>query len=122
VFPAGAARLTNFNNYPSDTFFNSLTISGVGYTISGSSGNVMILGRDGLLNSATSSTNHYDGPIRLGRAFGLNVTVASGGTLQLGGALSGSGGLVKTGLGTLQLNGAEANTYTGLTDVRGGLL
>src|SRR3954454_19402030 len=34
VFPAGAARLTNFNNYPSDTVFNSLTISGAGYTIS----------------------------------------------------------------------------------------
>jgi len=125
VFPAGAARLINSNNLGntdlSATLYNSLTFSGAGYTISGGSGNLIILGRDGILNSAASGTNRYDGPIRAARV-GLNVAVASGGTLELGGVLSGNGGLIKTGAGTLQLMGPDANTYTGLTDARGGLL
>jgi autotransporter-associated beta strand protein len=119
VFPAGAARLTNFNNFP-NTSFNSLTFSGSGYVISGGPLNVLNLGAGGIVDSDTTGTNSYGGPIQLGAT--RTIDVADGGTLVLGGALSGSGGLTKTGAGALTLNGASANTFTGVTSVRGGAL
>ena len=35
IFPAGAARLKNFNDYPSGTVFGSITVSGSGYHFQG---------------------------------------------------------------------------------------
>src|SRR5262245_50993886 len=35
VFPAGAARLNNTNNFPVNTVFNTLTFTGSNYVISG---------------------------------------------------------------------------------------
>src|SRR5438034_1234043 len=49
-------------------------------------------------------------------------TVAQGGTLELRGVLSGSGGITKTGQGTLTFGAASANAYSGETTVVGGLL
>ncbi|MEP7158805.1 MAG: S8 family serine peptidase, partial [Chloroflexota bacterium] len=37
VFPGGAARLTNTNDFTAGTSFNSITLSGTGYTLSGNS-------------------------------------------------------------------------------------
>ncbi|VGO19925.1 autotransporter-associated beta strand repeat-containing protein [Pontiella sulfatireligans] len=48
--------------------------------------------------------------------------VASGKSLELSGAIGGSGGLAKTGDGTLILSGSTANTYSGDTYVNGGTL
>src|SRR5262249_5474621 len=107
-----------------DRLFNSLTFSGSGYTVSELS-NRIIVGGGGILNFATSGTNRYNGPIRF--AGQRDIGVASGGSLELGGVLSGGSSLggvhiTKTGLGVLTLNGPDANTYTGLMDVTGGLL
>ncbi len=43
-------------------------------------------------------------------------------TLQINGGISGPGGVNKTGAGTLTFVGSDANTYTGGTTVRGGVL
>lgn len=34
-FPAGAAQLASFNDFPINTWFNSLTFSGAGYSVTG---------------------------------------------------------------------------------------
>lgn len=117
VFPSGAADLTSFNNFPDGTTFNSVTISGSGYTISGAAIN---LGDGGMTSSATSGINRYTGAVKLASQHSINV--AFGGSLELTGVLSGSGAFDKTGDGTLTLNGPDANTYTGLTRIEDGVL
>ena len=47
VFPAGAARLSNTNDFPAATSFTSITISGTGYTLSGNSVALGATGIDG---------------------------------------------------------------------------
>ncbi len=47
---------------------------------------------------------------------------ASGTTNTLSGNLEGSGGVTKTGAGTLRITGTTNNTFTGNTDVQGGTL
>lgn len=120
-FPAGALRLTNVNNFPSGTFFRSIRFTGSGYTISAGPLNVICL-EDGIFSTATSGTNSYNGPIQVDNPSILRVDVDDGGTVQLGGAISGTGGLDKADKGTLTLTGADANTYTGETHVFGGKL
>ena len=53
VFPSGAARLSN-NNTLNGASFNSITISGSGYTLSG---NALTLGAGGLADNSIAGTN-----------------------------------------------------------------
>src|SRR4029077_11146797 len=65
IFPSGAARMTNSNNFPSGTQFHSITFSGFGlYTISGGSLNMLNLGAGGI-TSTDLGVNEYNGPIQL---------------------------------------------------------
>jgi len=53
---------------------------------------------------------------------GLTVDGAGTGKVSLGGAITGTGTLTKAGTFTLELNGAAANTYAGVTTVNAGVL
>ena len=68
----------------------------------------------GLVNAGKA----INGPGQFVNNFTANVTTANGGTFA--NAISGQGGLTKTGAGTLTLAGN--NTYTGLTSVQAGTL
>ena len=48
------------------------------------------------------------------------INIASGGTLNLGGVLSGAGNFSTSGAGTLRLSGTAANTYTGIMTIASG--
>ncbi|MDX9867964.1 MAG: autotransporter-associated beta strand repeat-containing protein [Kiritimatiellia bacterium] len=99
------------------------------------SGGEVYLGAGGIV----STTNGFQGRVNLGGVTihaaanwgsllnldltgegGLTVLDSGGGTVTLSGALSGPGGLSKTGTGTLTLNGA--NLFTGTVSVAEGTL
>ncbi|MBA4181478.1 MAG: hypothetical protein C0506_12885 [Anaerolinea sp.] len=92
VFPVGASRLNNTNDFPAGTNFASITVSSGGYTLGG---------------NAVSLTN------------GLTATHASGST-TVGLPVAGAGGVVVSGSGRLILSGA--NTFTGQVRVEDGAL
>ena len=111
VFPEGAAQIAaSDNNFPAGTSFNSITIESAGYELAG---NAISL-------TADIDTTYTSGTSSDSIATDLNsgiVSVAAGGTLDLGGVISGSAGLDLSGGGTLDLQGV--NTYTGTTTVNG---
>jgi autotransporter-associated beta strand protein len=113
IFPGGAARLANTNNYTAGTTFASITISGTGYALSGNS---VALGTAGLTASATGSSNIVSLPLTIAATATFNV--ATNATLSLTGAVSGGGGLTKSGNGTLVLG--AANSYTGASTINAG--
>jgi autotransporter-associated beta strand protein len=119
VFPSGASRLTNHNNFPAGTSFNTVSFSGDGYVITGNN-----IGATNGITSSVASGESDTLSINLVIGSAASVTVSnSGATLILDGVLLGSGnGLQKEGAGTLRLGGASSNTYTGETLVNAGTL
>lgn len=113
VFPAGAARQAVVNDLPSGIAFQSITIAGSGYDLSG---NALSLTR-GVLATYTSGSSVID----LDVALGTGINVATGGTLSVKGAVTGTAGLGFAGGGTLALD-STANAYTGATIVGPGVL
>lgn len=96
-----------------------------------SGGNPLHLSAPAQLVASGSNPITWLGSIRLDRifapfnsAFGADpiVSTASGSTLTLSGAITGTAGLTKLGLGTLNYTGSAANTYTGTTVVNQGVL
>jgi hypothetical protein len=65
VFPTGvpAPSLTNNNNFPALTSFNSITLSGAGYALNGNS---ITLAAAGITSSPASATNTINFGIALG--------------------------------------------------------
>lgn len=142
VFPAGAANLVNTNDLTHLTF-NSITVSGSNYILRAS-------GSGALQLTGGLSTQHSAGfcilaqPVRLRAAQtwecttagarlemsadldldlgSYTLTAAGSGRVELGATISGTGGLVKNGSGTLRLGGSADNTYTGTTRVNAGLV
>jgi len=114
VFPSGAARLANTNDFAAGTSFNSITISGSGYTLSGNS---IALGTGNLAETGVAATNTISFAMAFAATDTITVTDA-GATLTVGAVVSGAGGLTKDGAGTLILS--TANTYSGVTTLSAG--
>lgn len=113
----GTTRLTNTNN------ITGLTI--IDLTFNNTAG-AFILGGNQITFTAGGITNNDTDLQTINMALGLNATItiaANSGNIAIGGVISdgsGSNGIIKTGINTLTLTGA--NTYTGGTTVNQGIL
>ena len=110
------SALTSNNDLTAGTSFDSLTISGSGYTIGGNG-----IALTGLLQASQSSgSSTVNLPVDFGGNAGLAQVNTAGAILVLGGIVSGTGGVTKQGSGELDLT--AANNYTGTTTVSAGVL
>ncbi len=122
VFPGGASNLSNTNDLTENTIFNSITLSGSGYTLSG---NPIILGAGlaGITDSASSGGNTIALNIRLDNVSPIfrNIVVTNTAeTLTISGKIAGVGGIAKEGTGTLVLSGG--NTFGGILKINAGVV
>ena len=120
VFPSGATRLISTNDLTAGSSFPSLTISGASYTIGGNSAAIAAID-----DSPTTGVNTISLPLDVSGLTSVVVDNTSA-TLIAEGALSGSGGLSKLGMGTLSLTAASPysgtiNASNGILNVDGGL-
>lgn len=136
VFPPGAARLSNTNNFPAGTTFNSITFSGGTYTLYGSN----ILLNAGINATSTAVHNHFYIPLTLNSnqtittgnmgvnlylyggvaTSGKDLTFAGNGGAQVSAVISGAGGLIKTGSGGALFY--ASNTFSGPVQLLHGTL
>jgi autotransporter-associated beta strand protein len=116
VFVTGQPRPNNTNNIPGLTLSEirfvgaggGYGIYGNGFTLTNGIQATNTVGANTINNSIVLAT--IDTPVNVISSLGLN------------GALSGSVGLTKTGVGTLTFAGNFANTYAGTTRVNAGVL
>jgi len=116
IFPGGASNLSTSNDIAAGTSFNSITISGNGYTLAGNS---IALATGNLSDTNTSGSNTISLAISMSATRTFSISNAAE-TLTISGAISGAGGLTQSGNGKLILSGA--NTYNGATTISGGTL
>jgi hypothetical protein len=123
VFPAAAGNLTNTNDFPAGTTFNSITIQGSGYKMTG---NALTLS-SGITASYNGGTSTYAidtvltaivAPITVSGTSNSFGILDIGGNGTTGGVLSGSAGVNVSGGGIVDL--FQVNTYTGATTIASG--
>ncbi len=139
VFPSGAARTSNTNNFVGGVSFNSIAFSGA-YTLRGS--DILLLagirathasgivdvrlriplgGNQTFSNSQAATLRFSEKPIELN---GNDLTFGAVGEIvqTAGSTIIGDGSVIKTGSGNLYLGSQTSNSYTGTTEVRQGTL
>lgn len=121
----GELALTGVNTYTGATTISGGTIqigadSGLGTAPGSPTAGFLTLDGGTLETTATFSLSTNRG-VSLGSGGGtINTDPAT--TLTYAGVAAGTGGLTKVGAGTLTLNGASANTFTGATTISAGTL
>ena len=123
VFPAlSGAALSSLDDISGGTF-GPILIQGAGYSITAGSGVSLTL-NGGIDASAASGSSTFAVPITASGSSAVFVSVdgASTAGLTLGSAITGSGGLVKSGPGLLDLKGSNAGSLIGTTTVAAGTL
>jgi autotransporter-associated beta strand protein len=139
VFQAGVTQLLVTNNFSPNRAWNSVLFQGSNYFVRGNA----ILVTNGVSSINPVGANHIDADVDVrasqpweasGALASLDIngdinlnantlTVrANTGDFFFSGIISGTGSLVKTNVGTLRLDGAGHNTYSGLTRFDGGVL
>lgn len=132
-FPAGAAQFTNTNDFATDITFSGITI-GAAYNLGG---NRVILVNG--INAASATFCTVALPVKLGgnqsftsstgelrvsgvglQSHTLTLDAPTGTSIQGNGVISGTGGIVKEGVGMVSLN--DANTFTGAVVANAGTL
>ncbi len=114
IFPSNPDNTESVDNLASGMVFHSITVAGSNYDIYGND----IALANGLTTLYSSGTSRFELNTQL--LANTAIDVASGGTLNFGGAISGAFSLSKTGQGTLDLT--ADNSYTGVTNVSAGKL
>ena len=118
---AGSAGTALNNNLAADTTIGLLSFNGPGsFTIGGNE--IQLIGTgNGMINNSTLS-NAINTPLVIPSTRNFTLT-SGGGSISLGGAISGSGGVATAVIGTGTppvLTLGSANTYTGGTTVANG--
>src|ERR1700752_1990407 len=136
VFPAGAARLNNNNDFPAGTTFTSIAFSGASYTLTGNAISLIA----GISDSVASPANSIQfGSIKLldnqtftkvgpaALAFtspidtnGKTLTVDGGAQKSLRGNITGTGGLIINGTGLVDTTLSGTNSFSGPTVINSG--
>jgi T5SS/PEP-CTERM-associated repeat protein/autotransporter-associated beta strand protein len=142
IVMAGTTRLTP--RVDVDWDINSLTFNSTagGFSISGDPGVLLGIGAGGITNNdtqlqflllpialdASQTWSAAAGPLSIGNTVAGHVllsrtlTLDGPNNIQLHGAITNATSLIKTGTGTLTLDGLNTNTYTGTTTVSAGTL
>ncbi len=124
---AGTLVLSGTNTYVGGNTVNGGTLRAGSTQAFGAlnTANVMTLANTAGVTLDLNNFNNFVGPLNGGGANGGNVTLGSA-TLRIGGgggnysgAISGTGGVLRTNAGTQIFNGCN-NTYTGATTLQGG--
>ncbi|MBP8294454.1 MAG: hypothetical protein KAX84_00005, partial [Burkholderiales bacterium] len=134
-FPEVAAQKSNTNDFAPGTHFNSIALNGNGYTLDG---NAITLTSGISGNAPNSAPSRIDMDIDLDQAQAFDAVSSAiwiGGALRLNGyaltlncsrsvsifgQISGGGGITKNGTGFLLLT--EDNSYSGVTQLNGGMV
>ncbi|MEO5803889.1 MAG: autotransporter-associated beta strand repeat-containing protein [Verrucomicrobiota bacterium] len=134
VFPLGAANLSPLNNFPANTTFNSITISGTNYVMDGA----RVALNAGINATNTTDFNYFLIPFTLNSnqsivtgntdvnlfvygdidMNGKDLTFSGNGQAQVSSIISGTGGLIKNGSGRLFLY--ASNTFSGAAQINQG--
>ena len=113
TFSSDVNKLNNFNDFTGITMTSLVFSSGAGaYNLYG---NAVTLNGNVTNNSSTNQTIHFGVTIS-----GQRTIQTATNNITFNGAIGGSGGITKTGQGTLTLTGN--NSYSGNLDVQGGVV
>jgi autotransporter-associated beta strand protein len=139
VFQAGVTRLLVTNDFAPNRAFNTILFQGSNYVVRGNA--ILVTNGVSSINPVGPNTIAADVELRGSQPWEAQGALASidvNGDINLSthtltvraatgdfffsGIISGAGNLVKTNVGTLRLDGAGHNTYSGFTRLDGGVL